>query len=216
MSPSANRSGAEVRIWSVPWRPLSSAATTENALPARPLTRPERRLVAALHAGDPDALREVYAQYGATVFGYLVSALRDRAAAEDVFQLVLSEIWRRGAEYDPDRGSLTTWILTIARSRVIDELRRRRPEPLDPSVLPDDGSEPPPQDAAIERWRMAHLLAQLPAEERRLLELRFYDGLTQSEIEAQTGIALGTIKTRMVRGLERLRAMMDAEGDLER
>lgn len=189
-------------------------AVTERTLPGRPLSRAERRLVAALHAGRPEALREIHAQFGATVFGFLVSRLRDRAAAEDVFQQVLSEVWRRGPEYDPERASLATWILTIARSRAIDELRRRRPEPVDPSELPGDAAEPAPQDAAIERWRMAHLLAQLPEEERRLLELRFYVGLTQSEIEAQTGVALGTIKTRMVRALERLRAMMDAEESL--
>ncbi len=187
---------------------------SEKAPPPRPQSRAERRLVAALREGRPEALNEIHAQYGATVFGFLVSRLRDRATAEDVFQQVLSEVWRRGAEYDPDRASLTTWILTIARSRAIDELRRRRPEPVDPSVLPDDTAEPAPQDEAIERWRMAHLLAQLPGDERRLLELRFYSGLSQTEIEHETGIPLGTIKTRMVRALERLRAMMDAEGDL--
>jgi RNA polymerase sigma-70 factor, ECF subfamily len=187
---------------------------TGKVVPARPLRHPERRLVKALHGGQPEALTEVHAQFGATVFGYLLSRTRDRATAEDVFQQVLSEVWRRGAEYDPDRGSLAAWILTIARSRLIDELRRRRPEPIDPSSLPDDVAEPAPHDQAIERWRMAHLLAQLPEEERRLLELRFYSGLSQSEIGAQTGIALGTIKARMVRGLERLRAMIDAEGEL--
>lgn len=191
-----------------------ASRVTEKALPGRPLSRAERRLVGALRERRPEALREVHAQFGATVFGFLVSRLRDRATAEDVFQQVLSEVWRRGPEYDDRRASLTTWILTIARSRAIDELRRRRPEPVDPSELPDDVVEPSPQDAAVERWRMAHLLAQLPEEERHLLQLRFYAGLSQTEIETQTGIALGTVKTRMVRGLERLRAMMDAEGDL--
>jgi RNA polymerase sigma-70 factor (ECF subfamily) len=185
-----------------------------RAAPTRPAGRAERRLVAALHDGTPDALREVHAQFGATVFGYLQSRLRNRATAEDVFQQVLSEVWRRGPEYDPDRGSLLAWILTIARSRAVDELRRHRPEPLDPAILPEVGVDAP-QDEAIERWRVAHLLAQLPEEERRLLELRFYAGLSQTEIHAQTGISLGTIKARMVRGLERLRELIDAEGDID-
>jgi RNA polymerase sigma-70 factor (ECF subfamily) len=104
-------------------------------------------------------------------------------------------------------------VLTIARSRAIDELRRRRPEPLDPAELPEPAvAGAAPQDQALDRWRMAHLLAQLPAEERRLLELRFYAELSQSEIAAETGVALGTVKTRMVRGLERLRGLMDEEG----
>ena len=177
----------------------------------RPATRAERRLAAALGRGDERALRDVHAQFGAAVFGYLNGVLHDRAAAEDVFQQVFTEVWRRGSQYDPARASLATWILTIARSRAIDELRRRRPEPLDPAVLPDSGGEPAPQDAALERWRMAYLLAQLPDHERHLLELRFYDGLSQREIADRTGLALGTIKSRMVRALERLRALLDAE-----
>lgn len=177
----------------------------------RPATRAERRLATALRRGEERALRDVHAQFGAAVFGYLVSVLHDRAAAEDVFQQVLLEVWRRGAQYDPERASLVTWILTIARSRAIDELRRRRPEPLDPAALVDEPDGPPPQDAALERWRIAHLLAQLPESERHLLQLRFYSGLSQSEISDRTGLAMGTIKSRMVRGLERLRALLDAE-----
>jgi RNA polymerase sigma-70 factor (ECF subfamily) len=188
---------------------MSPAPVAEARRPA-PLTRAERRLAAALRGGDARALDTIHAQYGATVFGYLAHTLRDRATAEDVFQQVLTEVWRRGAQYDPSRASLVTWILTIARSRAIDELRRRRPEPLDPGVLPESAVDAP-QDDVVDRWRMSHLLAQLPVEERRLLELRFYGELSQREIAERTGMAMGTIKSRMVRGLERLRDLMDAE-----
>jgi len=181
-----------------------------RTIPPRIAGRAERRLVAALRRGDDAALRDVHHQYGATIFGYLVGVLRDRATAEDVYQQVLMQVWRRGSSYDPARASLATWMLTIARSRAIDALRDRRPGPVDPDVLPEDPAEPF-EEAALERWRMAHLLGQLPADERQLLHLRFYEGLSQTEIEARTGIALGTIKTRMVRGLERLRALLDAE-----
>lgn len=181
-----------------------------------PATREDRRLADALRAGDPRALETFHDRFGATVFGYLLHVLRERASAEDVFQTVMTEVWRRASRYDAERGSLATWALTIARSRAIDELRRRRPEPVDPSDLPEpagtpDGA-PAPQDQALDRWRMAHLLAQLPQEERRLLELRFYAELSQSEIATETGVPLGTIKSRMVRGLERLRGLMDEEG----
>jgi RNA polymerase sigma-70 factor (ECF subfamily) len=175
----------------------------------------DRRLAVALRSGDARALETFHARYGAAIFGYLVHVLRERAAAEDVFQSVMTEVWRRAGRYDADRGSLATWALTIARSRAIDELRRRRPEPLDPADLPEPAATataPAPQDEALDRWRMAHLLSRLPAEERRLLELRFYSELSQSEIAAETGLALGTIKSRMVRGLERLRGLMDEEG----
>ena len=175
----------------------------------------DRRLAAALRRGDAGALETFHARYGATVFGYLLHVLRERAAAEDVFQTVMTEVWRRAGRYDADRGSLATWALTIARSRAIDELRRRRPEPLDPADLPEPAlatAAPTPQEEALDRWRMAHLLSRLPAEERHLLELRFYGELSQSEIASRTGLALGTIKSRMVRGLERLRGLMDEEG----
>jgi RNA polymerase sigma-70 factor (ECF subfamily) len=182
-----------------------------------PAGRDDRRLAAALRAGDQRALETFHARYGATVFGYLLHVMRDRAAAEDVFQTVMTEVWRRAGRFDPERGSLVTWTLTIARSRAIDELRRRRPEPLDPADLPepsgaDGAAATAPQDQALDRWRMAHLLSLLPVEERRLLELRFYAELTQTEIAAETGLALGTVKSRMVRGLERLRGLMDEEG----
>lgn len=187
--------------------------TFEATAPAQPAapSRADRRLLADLAARDPAASRTVHEQYGATVFGYLLHMLRDRAGAEDVFQQVMTEVWQRGPSYDASRGSLTTWILTIARSRAIDELRRRRPVPLDPADIPVEAVEPS-QDARIDRWVVAHLLRRLPVEERRLLELRFYAGLSQSEIAERTGTSLGTVKTRMVRGLERLRALMDQEG----
>jgi RNA polymerase sigma-70 factor (ECF subfamily) len=194
------------------------ALTVHDVIPApataagRPRTpaRGERRLVAELRAGEARALETIHAQYGSTLFGYLLHVLRERSAAEDVFQQVLTEVWRRGTQYDPSRGSLVTWLLTIARSRAIDELRRRRPEPLDPEQLPHVPLDAP-QDDMLDRWRMSHLLAQLPIDERMLLQLRFYEELSQSEIAERTGLALGTIKGRMVRGLERLRALMDAE-----
>ena len=165
-------------------------------------TRAERRLATALRTHDERALRMVHDRYGTAVFGYLVHTLRDHAAAEDVFQQVLTEVWRRGGEYDPTRASLITWVLTITRSRAIDELRRRRPEPFDPVTLPEHPVDAP-QDAVLDRWRTSHLLSSLARRgEREPLELRFYHELSQREIAERTGLAMGTIKGRMVRGLD--------------
>ena len=173
--------------------------------------RSERRLAARLRTGDPDALAEAYRTYGAATFGLLVRLLGDRAAAEDVQQQVFTEVWRRAGDYDPRRAGLLTWVLTIARSRGIDHLRRRVPEPRDPQ-LPDPRAVPADADELLERWRVAHLLGRLPENERALLRLRFYDELSQSEISAATGIPIGTVKARMVRGLTRLREMIEVEG----
>ncbi len=173
--------------------------------------RSERRLTARLRAGDPDALADAHAAYGAATFGLLVGMLGDRAAAEDVQQQVFTEVWRRAGDYDPRRAGLLTWVLTIARSRAIDHLRRRVPEPRDPQ-RPDARTVASGDDALLERWRVAQLLSRLPESERALLRLRFYDELSQSEISAATGIPIGTVKARMVRGLTRLREMIEAEG----
>jgi RNA polymerase sigma-70 factor (ECF subfamily) len=175
--------------------------------------RAERRLAARLRTGDPDALAEVHRTYGGMVLGYLRGALRDAAAAEDVHQEVFLEVWRRGSGYDPDRASLGTWIMLIARSRAIDHLRRRIPEPLDPhaqgAAEPEDPAASP--ELLVERWAMAVHLARLPADEARILRMRFHEGLSQTEIAERTGIPLGTVKTYMVRGLRRLRDMVEAE-----
>ena len=176
--------------------------------------RAERRLAARLRRGDPDALAEVHRTYGGMVLGYLRGALRDPAAAEDVHQEVFLEVWRRGPAYDPDRASLGTWVMLIARSRAIDHLRRHVPEPRDPQRTGGWEREDPTAspDLLVERWAMAVRLTRLPPEEARTLRMRFQEGLSQTEIAERTGIPLGTVKTYMVRGLRRLRDLMEEEG----
>ncbi len=172
----------------------------------------ERRLAERLAAREDGALEQAYERYGRTTFGFLIKALRDRATAEDVQQQVWLEVWQRAGKYDPARASLLTWIMLIARSRAVDQLRRRTPEPHDPTASPAlDTPVEPVVDALVEQWHMAHLLRQLPHEEADLLRRRFYDGLSQSEIASATGVPLGTVKMRMVSGLRRLREMMEGE-----
>jgi RNA polymerase sigma-70 factor (ECF subfamily) len=175
--------------------------------------RDERRLARRLAARDPAALQEAYERHGRTTFGFLLKALRDRASAEDVQQQVFLEVWQRAGQYDPDRAGLITWIMLIARSRAIDHLRRRIPEPQGPASSPAlDTAVEPAVDALVEHWHMAHLLRQLPHEEAEPLRQRFYGGLNQREIASASGVPLGTVKMRMVSGLRRLREMMESEG----
>lgn len=174
-----------------------------------PHTR-DRRIADGLRRGDEAALVALHDGVGRTVFGFLVHALGERSRAEDVFQQVLTEIWRRGADYDPQRGSLLTWVMMITRSRAIDELRRRVPEPHDVDGLLSSREAPEATaDALVEQWTVAQLLERLPSEEAELLRLRFHDDLSQSEIAQRTDLALGTVKTRMVRGLRRLADLAD-------
>jgi RNA polymerase sigma-70 factor (ECF subfamily) len=177
--------------------------------------RGDRHLLAGLRRGDPDALAEIHRQYGGVVYGYLRGALRDAATAEDVHQEVFLDVWRRGSAYDPERASLGTWIMLIARSRAIDHMRKRVPEPHDPQVPgvlgeEEDASSSP--DLLVERWAMAVRVARLPDDQARILRMRFHEGLSQTEIAERTGIPLGTVKTYMVRGLRRLRELMEEEG----
>ena len=139
--------------------------------------------------------------------------LGDRAAAEDVQQQVFLEVWQRAERYDPARGGLLTWMLQIARSRAIDHLRRRVPEPRDPAsaVALADRADETRVDELLEHWHLAGELARLPGEEAELLRRRFYLGQSQSEIAAETGVALGTVKSRMVSGLRRLRVALEDE-----
>ncbi len=152
-------------------------------------------------------------RYGPLLRGYLGAALGDAGSTEDVMQVTMLDVWRRGPSYDPERSSLTTWLLMIARSRAIDHLRRRVPEPFDPAsvaeVIDEQGHDD--LDALLERWRVAGLMSSLPKQEAMLLRLRFYDGLTQRQISERTGIALGTVKMQMVRALERLRQTLESE-----
>lgn len=161
------------------------------------------------------ALERVYDEFGQTVFAYLMSVLRHRSTAEDVQQDVFLEVWRRAAEYDPSRGSLAAWIMVIARSRAIDSMRRRVPEPRDldhESPIVDAHAEQAGDDA-VDRWLVGHMLNRLPERERALLRMRFYSDMSQSQIAAATGIPLGTVKMRMVEGLRRLRDHLEGDGD---
>jgi RNA polymerase sigma-70 factor (ECF subfamily) len=193
-----------------------SSSMTETAPPSpRRRRRAERQAARALQARRPEALALVMQAYGRTILGYLTQLLRDRQTAEDVLQQVLLEVWERATSYEPERASLLTWVLMIAKSRAVDELRRRVPEPLDPSAAAERAALTRAADSdperILEQWRIAALLERLPRDEASLLRLRFYDDLTQSEIAARTGISVGTIKTRMVNGLAQLRDMLEAE-----
>ena len=173
----------------------------------------ERKLTRDLQRQKPQAIERVSARYGALLRGYLNETLSDSATAEDVLQLTLLEVWRRGPSYDPERASLSTWLLMIARSRAIDHLRRRIPEPYDPDTMPEviDRESEDQAETLIEQWRMVALIATLPKDEATMLKMRFYDGYSQSEIADRTGIPLGTVKMRMVKALDRLRESIERE-----
>jgi RNA polymerase sigma-70 factor (ECF subfamily) len=144
------------------------------------------------------------------VKGFLMKSGADAALAEECAQDVMATLWQKAGLFDPSRASVATWVFTIARNRRIDALRKsRRPEPED---LPW-GPEPEPDQAEVmeaqqDTERLGTALAQLPEKQRALIERAFYGDLSHSEIAAETGLPLGTIKSRIRLALERLRQQM--------
>lgn len=170
-------------------------------------------LARRMAGGEEAALNEVYGRYSRPVFGLLLRYLSDRPSAEDVQQQVFTEVWQKANRFDASRGSLLTWIMSIARSRAIDHTRKRVPEPRDPGTAAEmaGGAGPGEIDRLIDAFQFAHLLEHLPEDEADLIRYRFQNELSQSEISEQTGIPLGTVKSRMVSALGRLRTLMEAE-----
>jgi len=163
---------------------------------------------------DREAFSQLYDRFSSLVFTLAMRMLKVRSDAEDLLQEVFVQIWRQAGSYSPERGSPEAWIINIARSRTIDKIRSiRRMERS--FVLTDDpaGAESSmsAESSAAEseaRITMNSALANLPDAQRRVLELAYFDGLTQSEIAARLAEPLGTVKTRMRSGIHRLREIL--------
>ena len=173
----------------------------------------DRRLVDRVIGGDAEALRSIYDRCSARAFGIAQQILRARPDAEEILQETFLEVWKRAREFDPARGSVEGWVVTIARSRSIDRLRARgaaRTRESDPSSSMSQAA-PPPLEAAERREareRVGAALNALPVEQREVLELAYFEGLSQSEIAARLAQPLGTVKTRVRLGMEKLAGLL--------
>jgi RNA polymerase sigma-70 factor (ECF subfamily) len=159
---------------------------------------------------DKAAFAALFRHFAPRVKAFLMKSGADATLAEECAQDVMATLWQKAGLFDPSRASVATWVFTIARNRRIDALRKsRRPEPED---LPW-GPEPEPDQAEVlevqqDTERLGAALAQLPEKQRALIERAFYGDLSHSEIAAETGLPLGTIKSRIRLALERLRQQM--------
>lgn len=178
--------------------------------------------VAAMARREEDGLRDLYDATVSRVFGLALRITRNRDAAEDVVAEVFHQVWRDALRYDPLRGAALTWLLTICRSRAIDSLRRREdaeshPDPESLIGIADHDPENDPEAvlAATQRGTALHdALSSLTPIQRQLIGLAFFRGLTHHEASLHLDIPLGTVKSHVRKGLERLRAALGHDAGL--
>ena len=181
----------------------------------------DEALLSGLAAGDADAATAFTRRFQARVYGLVLTIVRDEGTAEDVAQETFVRAWRHAQTYDPRRGRVATWLLTIARNVAIDVVRVKRSEPLDHDIvltkLQRAALSERPVDQALppdERDRVRGAIAQLPPDQRRALVLAAYLGRTAKEIGELESIPLGTAKTRIRSAMIALRSSLETSDEM--
>ena len=178
----------------------------------RPPEAHAQALVAQAAAGNEHALAGLYDLFGRRAYGLALRILRDETLAEDAVQDAFLTVWRSAARYRPDRAAPSAWILTIVHRRAVDIVRREQRRRADAVAEHDEPAGDAADEAVLaraEQARVRRALAQLPPDRRRLLELAYFAGLTQSEIAERLDLPIGTIKSRTFAALARLRDLLD-------
>jgi len=168
-------------------------------------------IIGLLRGGDREGFVRLYDQYAGLIYGVAMRVLRNAVAAQDVLQDVFLQLWRNPQAFDPERGKLGPWLAVIARHKAVDSLRKQKFEVDTPE---EQKPQPVSREASAERYadgeRAKRLMAQLPADQRQVLELAYLDGMTHSEIASHLGQPLGTVKSRIRMGLLTLRKELAA------
>ena len=180
----------------------------------------DETLVRLVAVQDVVALETLYGRYSRPIFSLALKILADREVVEEVVQEVFLRLWTRAQGFDAQRGKLLSWLLTITHHRAIDELRRRRAQPetggLQEQLAAADQPDADPTTSLShveERTVVREALAQLPPAQRRPIEMAYYGGLTQVEIAVALSEPLGTIKTRMRLGMQKLRVLLSGHDE---
>lgn len=156
-------------------------------------------------------MEDIFRRYSGVVYSVALRVLHDSGQAEDVLQEVFLQLWRKPAAFVQQRGSLGGWLVVVARNRAIDLLRRRKPsDSVEDVVLASsiDVAEEAERNTTMQKVRQ--VIAELPDEQRKTLELAYFEGLSHTEIASRTGDPLGTVKTRIRQALISLRKAFPA------
>ncbi|MEM8993673.1 MAG: sigma-70 family RNA polymerase sigma factor [Acidobacteriota bacterium] len=196
---------------------MSSESHPEsNRIAYSELEDPE--LVAYIAAGDQRALSELFSRFSGMLLALSRRVVHDTEEAEDILQEVFLQVWNQAGRYDRSRSSVSTWLVLITRSRSIDRLRSRQVKDRTANALKQEsrGLHTSPEGSGNvlheqRRQRLRQELGNLPAEQRQVLELAFFSGMTQSEIANSTGIPLGTVKTRTLLAMKKMRHALHSE-----
>ena len=179
--------------------------------PPPPSGQEDAALLVLVQRGDEQAMASLFDRYSRVVYSVALRVLRDPASAEDVLQEVFMQIWRNPDGFVATRGSLGGWLAVVARNRSIDALRRKRPtEQVDDMALASNYNLADEAERNSLMVKARSVIRLLPIEQRKTLEMAFFDGLTHSEIAEMTGDPLGTVKTRIRSALLTLRKAFPA------
>jgi RNA polymerase sigma-70 factor, ECF subfamily len=171
----------------------------------------DETLMGLIRDKDRRAMGEIFDRYATMVYSVALRILKDPAQAEDVMQEILLQVWTNPDRFAEGRGSLGAWLAVVARNRAIDVLRHRRPtESCDEVVLASRSNLASEVERRTMMEKVRGVLQKLPVEQRRSVELAFFEGLTHSEIAELTGDPLGTVKTRIRTALLSLRKGIEA------
>jgi RNA polymerase sigma-70 factor (ECF subfamily) len=199
---------------------MSSALALTSGLPGRPalatiqVVEPatDGDLIARVGEGDSGAFEVLYRRYSRPVFALALRRLGDRGRAEDAVQETFASIWRSAGSYRRERGPGAPWLYAVARNAIVDRRRALGPAPAEPVDEPSQESGPDEKaESSWTAWRVHRALVELPEQERKLIELAYWGGLSQSEIADFVGIPLGTVKTRTRSALSRLADALEGE-----
>lgn len=181
----------------------------------------EAQLVEAIARGDQQALSQLYDTYTRLLYSLIIKIVKNQEVAEDILQEVFVQVWDKASKFDGNKGTVYTWLTTMSRNKSIDHLRSKTHKNSSKNVSdPEEyvfplmeSVEATPLDATIQndqRNRINQALGQIPAEQKEIIEIAYFQGYTQSEIAAELDLPLGTVKTRMRQGMIKLKEIITA------